>query len=312
MKFSTLRLFLFSFLFFTTSGAVNAQLGFNFTFDDVENNTGFGFDDPVEGQTRRDTLTAVGNYIGTVIDDIGVVDIRIDNSVNNFVSVASASTFFFNEPGIVRGLVFQHGTTGVDPFATEVDGFAEFNFGLNWNSDLGAPASNEFDLFSIALHELTHALGFTSSIDSFGDSVLSSGGRTMFDTLLEDGSGNPLIGGPNGTDFVLDPSVLTSDDVFINVGNGERFKIDARAPFTPGTSIGHLDPFQPGSNVSISGGTTVFGRGDTRRVYDTGDLAVLSAIGWNLNTVAVPEPSSSTLLVFAAVGFFVRRRRFCG
>jgi len=77
----------------------------------------------------------------------------------------------------------------------DVSGGADegINFGQNWNSDfLSSTASNEFDLFTVVLHEVSHALGFSSGINASGGSDLvftSSTGSsvaafTTYDTFL--------------------------------------------------------------------------------------------------------------------------------
>lgn len=277
-----------------------ADITFNFTYQDVTNGSGFGFDDATEGATRRATVEAVANYINTIVDHDGSVDIRWDASVNapGSGTLASMGSFYFGNAGIANGFVFDHATTGTDPFGGEVDGRGEVNFGRNWNSDLGAPSGTEFDLFSVVLHEITHAMGFASLFNQDGSTAIT-GTRSVYDSLLEDGAGNRLL---NGTNFVGDASVFTSNDLFIDVGTG-TLQAHAPASFANGSSISHFDFGVPGDNVMFPG----IAPGVANREYTQNDMAVLSAIGWNV--VAVPEPATGLILCGFGVSFMMVRRR---
>ena len=284
------------------ASTLRADITFNFTYADVASNTGFGFDDGAEGVTRRATVEAVADYINTVVDHDGTVDIEWDLSINNPGSgtLASMGSFYFGNSGVTNGFVFDHATTGVDPLGGVVDGRGEVNFGRNWNSDTGAPAGNEFDLYTVVLHEITHSMGFASLFNQDG-STLIAGTRSVYDSLLEDVNGNKLL---NGTDFVGDSSVFTSGNLFFDA-NGDKLEMHAPANFNGGSSISHFDLGFPGANVMFP----TVAPGVTRRVYSENDLAVLEAIGWNLKGTAVPEPSGFVFATALLLGIGYRKRR---
>ena len=299
-----MKLFKFAVAFFVAvlvSSQLHADITFNFTYADVDNNTGFGFDDAVEGATRRATVDAVTVYLNSVLDHDGRVDINWNQSINDPTAgtLASMGPFFFANQGFSNGFVFDHATTGNDPLPGTPDGQGEVNFGRNWNSDLSGPAGNEFDLFTVVLHEITHSMGFLSLFDETSGDTVITGTRAVFDQFIEDGAGNRLLSGSN---FVGDVSDFTSDDLFFNTGS-ERFKLFAPSSFQGGSSISHFDPSVAGQNIMFPS----IAPGVSRREYSEADLAVLETIGWNLR--AIPEPTSALILIGGMGLVCLRRRR---
>jgi hypothetical protein len=280
----------------------------------VVNNTGNGFDDDTFGTARRSTFQAVFDYLNTVLDHDGSADFIVNNSLSGGTgSLASAGTFFFGSTGFSNGLLYDHATSGIDPSGGIHDGFATFDFGYNWNSELDATSGSEFDLFTVALHEVSHAMGFASLIDSTtGNSEISGtnpGSYSGFDSFLELGDGTDLT--TAGGNFVGDVADLTSDDVFFNGANaiaangGAPVKIYAPNPFEPGSSVSHVDTATFPNAVMAH----AIAPGVEKRGYTAIDRGILQDIGWNVNVVAVPEPSSLLALVFVFAPLVVSRRR---
>ncbi|MFK7766591.1 MAG: hypothetical protein AB8B55_05170 [Mariniblastus sp.] len=279
-------------------GQTQAQISFNFDFVDVNNNSGFGFDDATFGAARRNTVESVATYLNTVLDHNGTIDIRWDASINapSSGTLAGMGAFYFSNQGINNGFVFEHATTGNDPSAGDPDGAGQVNFGRNWNSELDDPTSSEFDLYTVVLHEITHALGFASLFNQNGTTQIT-GTRSVYDSLIQDGNGDKLL---NGTTFVGNASDFTSEDLFFDAG-GTALELHAPASFQPGSSISHFDFGLPGDNVMFAG----IAPGVTNRVYSVNDRQVLDAIGWNLTSV--PEPSG--MIVGLSFVFVAMRRR---
>jgi len=67
---------------------------------------------------------------------------------------------------------------------------------IHWHTDLSTPpAAGEYDLYTVALHEMMHALGFLSLVDHNGASRLGNGYNyfTRFDTHLQMPTGTPIL-----------------------------------------------------------------------------------------------------------------------
>lgn len=152
---------------FVFAGASPAQLTFNLTYLD---SAGVGFNDATFGATRQATMAAAANYIVTQLDARGTINIQLDPSNTqilppNMDFLGRMGTFFIDQNGYSNGSVFQRATTNSTPFSPP-DGFGQFNFAnnINWNNTTNLPTMQQYDLFSVALHEFTHALGFSSRL----------------------------------------------------------------------------------------------------------------------------------------------------
>jgi len=284
----------------------SAELMVNLIFDDVVNNTNVGFDDPSQGQARRDTLGSVMTYVSQQLSSSysATIDIQIQESqVDGNGFLASASPFYFTGPdGFYNGFVYDHANTGSDPSGSVPDATARFDFGYDWHTGNAPTPSNQFDLFSTALHELTHAMGFTAQVGETGESRVGNSGNPgvfgVFATFLELGDGTDLFDQTTGT-FLGTPSDLVSDDVFFNGPNavaangGDPVKIYAPDPFRTGSSISHFDPIFTDVVMNPSSG-----QGDMSREWTALDRGVLADIGWVFETQVAQVPEPSTFILF--------------
>ncbi len=284
----------------------SADILWNLSFGDVLNGTGIGFDDPTAGDERQATVNSVLQYINSEIQANGTVDLEFTNSQNDASGFLGAAGPFYNvgPNGFANGFVFDHANTGVDPNPTVPDAQVTFDFGYNWNSGIGAPAGDEFDIYSVLLHELTHAMGFLSLVSAAGTSAINGGNPGVFsvyDSHLTLGDGTPLFA-PGGQ-FSGSSDDLISDDVFFDgaaaraANGGQPLPIFSPGGFQQGSSISHFDPLLPGvMNPSIA-------PGQSKRVWTAADLGVLVDIGW-LQASTAPEPSSLLLglLLIGVVG----------
>lgn len=291
-------IYLFSLITGLITSQVHAAITFNFTYEDQDTSSGLGFDDTTEGIARRNTVAAVGDYLNTVLDENGSVDIHWNTSINDAGSstLGSMGSFYFINQGVDDGLVFKHITTGVDPTSSALDGSGQINFGRTWNSDYTTTtASGEFDLFTVVLHEITHALGVNSLIDSTDGSAAITGTYSTYDTFLSGPNGDFLTGS-TFTGNVVD---FTSDQVKFASSTMGALDIYSPNPYESGSSISHLAfTHSAVMNPSISSGVE-------KRTYSAEDLALLGTIGYSL----IPEPSGVTLLLFSSLGLvFVRKR----
>lgn len=266
---------------------LSAQITWNITYQDVVQNTNIGFADPTNGATRRATITSMTNYLSTILDARGTINLNINVS-NNTPSgaLASAGSSYPLTAGFQNGLVFRRGVTGPAATGSGNDGSATFNFGYNWNNGTGNPTGGQFDLYSVALHEFTHALGFASLANSNGSSGLGNNIYSTFNRYLERGDGRDLFSSAGPNLFVGTSTDLVSNDVFWSgtyataANGGNRVRLFAPSPFQPGSSISHLENragFTPNPGVMSPN----IAANVQNRTYQGFEIGMLLDLGWN-------------------------------
>ncbi len=151
---------------YQTKGA-NGGPVFEISFADVDQATGFGFDDPARGATRRATVIAAFQHISSTLPThSGTARVRLELSLNdaNFFSAAQAFPFFPGHPceeGFVTPLMYR--AIVRNEHVGDFDGSIVVNFlnSFDFNDDHNeSPGANQIDLFSLMLHEAVHTLGF--------------------------------------------------------------------------------------------------------------------------------------------------------
>ena len=290
---------LLSFLLLNNADAVG-QIDFRVQFMDVENSTGVGFDDPVTGAERRETVNEVFVYLNSVLNHNGAADIVfVESETDRSGPLAVNVIFDLPDPGFSSGLAFKHITTGIDPSPELEDARIQFDFGYSFNSGLGLPTRARFDLYSITLHELTHSIGISSRAAADGTSTFSAGSFSTYDSLLELGNGDPLFS--DDAMFSVEQSALVSNDVFFGGANatlangGERVKLFAPSTFSEGASLSHVDlSLFPDSVVNPS-----ITPGKSTREYSDVDLGILQDLGYSLR----PEPLLGDVNLDGVVNF---------
>lgn len=293
---------------------LEAEIIWNIQYDDVVNGSGMGFDDSVEGQSRRDTINHVTDYLNTVLDYDGSLDLRFQTSQSDGSGfLASAGTYYPGANGYSNGLLYDHLNLGYDPVSFLPDGLVTFDFGYNWNTGLNTPVGSQFDMFTVALHEITHTFGFSSLLSENGTSDISGGNPgsfSVFDSFIEKGDGTSLFDG-SGT-FLGTAQDLTSGDLYFGGENaklangGQAIKLYTPGTFNDGSSVSHLDYlYDSVMNPGISSGVI-------KREYSDVDLGILMDLGYQIledSVSAVPEPKVGAIFVLAGILFIFRRKR---
>ena len=191
-------------------------------------------------------------------------------------------------------------TTGIDPLSDELDGALTVEFGFPWSTDASGPSPREIDLYSTLLHEVTHALGILSVVDSDGASALGNQGGfglfTIFDSMLVRGStGQPLY--LEAGEINASAEDVTSEDVLFAgdraaAAFGSYPPVFAPNPFLEGSSIGHWS-FTTGAEVVM---LAAVDRGEQRRTFAAWELQALADLGYDLveegfpTDAGVPDP----------------------
>lgn len=285
---------------------------FNFIFDDVLNDTNLGFDDPSSGALRQTTLTSfINSTIGASLAGSATIDIKVNNSLTSGTGfLASAGPLVpLAANSFQGGLVYSHITTGIDPSGSNPDGVMTWNFGYDWAINTN-PTGGQVDFRSVALHELTHALGFLSFIESDGASSFGSNVYSKFDSFLKDSAtGGTLLINPSTFAFQGTVGNLV-DNVYFTGANavsvyGTGVPLYTPASFADGSSLSHWDDIAGLSDKVMS---YSINPGEVNRAWSALEVAALTDLGY---TFAVPEPADAALIVaaVAALGGLWQKRR---
>jgi uncharacterized repeat protein (TIGR01451 family) len=296
---------------------------FSLTFAD-EGVTGKGFDDPSIvnlpaghplgvslislGALRRWTACEVFKYISNTISIPASVnpDILFDESETDGTGgLAYATPFFrasdYTTPGFYGGLLNEHILTGIDPTPVSGDFDAKIvcDFGINntwpsqngnisFNSDANNTEGTGIDVYSIILHEATHALGFFSNINVNGSSLLTNntppnqvqGAYSLFDRYIVDASSSGFYAINNFFFASTNASGLQMPGAYdyFKQTNTKRYTIYTPTMWRLGTSISHFDDQIDGINYVMSPYTA----GQPNRKYTKAELEALCNLGYSL------------------------------
>jgi autotransporter-associated beta strand protein len=301
-----------SFAVLFLAAPADAQIVWNVTYADGNiGSGGIGFADPTVsgsttvGQLRRDSVTAALDYLGKQLDGRGTVNLKFLTSqsdgtgflaqfgANKFVTSATSTSL----PGSFQnGGVYQAARTNSTPFAGS-DGQGTFDFGYQYNYAGQTPNSSNYDMVTVAIHEVTHSLGFLSLFNSTGtgqglaSSTLGTPDTySAFAKQLQRGNGiggslfNTTITSSNFGSFTGDVSTLTNEN---NTSTGLFFggqyarevyggavPIYAPTTFASGSSTSHVSDSNAVMNMNISP--------NTEKRYQRYEIAMLMDIGWNV------------------------------
>lgn len=220
-------------------------------------------------------------------------DVKVNILVKNIENVASypgntgilgLATSFYTVPanpgvsGILDGQVWKTINSGVDAYTNVASplitqgptasgafyhGMMAFNFrnaSTIWHTDLTtATAPNTYDLYSTALHEMTHALGFASLISASGNSNLGINYNyySRYDLFLQDPNGAQLITPTTACDMyghalnVPTGTLAPTHPVFTNCAKDKTYCIQAiKFAGTVVQEVYTPNCFEPGSSLS--------------------------------------------------------------
>lgn len=305
-----------------------AHAAINFTFD-YGLDTGTGFWDAADGQTRRnamaDASTAFGAMFATHFTNSATIILSATATnapTSSNLASASSRLFTTGTEGFTVTEVVRLKALGV-PVDTGggVDGFVNVNFGQPWyyGGNAAATPSDQYDFYSTIFHEFTHALGFASVIEKDGKGLDGNQWAT-FDQFLVDKDGNKVI---DPSTFALNQATWQTASIggaspagglFFNganavaANNGQLVGLFTPNPYRDGSSVSHLDDDNPalfGTMMTAEGPT-----GPWPRTYGAVEVGIMRDLGYTA-VAAVPEPETYAMLLLGlgVVGCMARRRR---
>jgi hypothetical protein len=235
-------------------------------------------------------------------------DVRATDSPGDGILASAGSGLISSAPGFWRTVVQNKLISGIDSNGAAADGVIDWNFAYPWA--LGdSVGSTEYDLTTVALHELMHTFGFLSYVGSANSNT--GRGWTVYDSFISTINGTRAI----RPDYTWN----TEFDANLTGGNGGLYfgGVDAVTayygalvplytpnPWVDGSSVSHLDDATfTGSDRNIMNAQLATGPGV--RVPNAIELGILKDIGYTVITVPVPGGSALAIIGFV----FLRRAR---
>lgn len=285
----------------------NAAISFSFNYTDV----GTGFNDATLGAMRRGELESAASFLAShFVTDSPITLTYTVASTNDPLSRSLAnagSSIMATEAGFFATVAQHKIITGTDLNGTAADGEINFNLGQSWG--FGASiASDQYDFYATAIHEVLHSFGFISIIGSDGrggaQSVLGEPDIwSGFDSFLTTSDGTFLIDHDTfGYNTTVGLGPLTSGMFFSGANAmaayGGRVPLYSPDPWEDGSSGSHMDDttftntdYSALNSKQLMNAADGFGLG--RRTLSGIELGILR----DLEYTVIPEPGTWALLI---------------
>ncbi len=266
-------------------------------------------------EARQESLEHAAFLLGSQFVDQATITIEVTSENDpNSDTLATAGSEFVDAPddffGFFPAVIERKVLEGVDDNGAAPDGGVTVNFGVPWDLD-DSIAFDEFDFKATIIHELLHALGFSSGIDADGADVYGTlpgeaGVWSLFDEYVSDRLGQRLI----DANFALDGNLWTETSIGgrspaagLFFAGPETLLVNGNAPvglFSPdpwsgGSSGSHLDDDNPELEGFLMLAATE--EGPYTRQLSTIERAMLTDLGYTLKPAPVDpavEPGSET------------------
>ena len=282
-------------------GAVAPALRFQFVYG-----SGSQFWSPQARAALESAATQLGSYL--VVSSPVTVTYRVTGEYSPLsATLAEAGSSFAGPgPGFLDTVVQNKIQTGADANGSAPDGSISVNFGQSWSLS-NAVAGNQYDLESIAMHELLHTLGFLSYVQQAGANTGQT--WTVYDSFLVNSAGNRIIGPDYLWNTAYNPNLTGGNrGVYFSgpnavAANNGPVPLYTPNPWTSGSSLSHLSDYVfTGSKDSLM--TAVVGRGPAPRALSAVELGIMRDLGYTI----APGSGGATLM-FVGVLFLRRLRR---
>ena len=168
---------------------------------------------------------------------------------------------------------------------------ASFNSTFSsWHLDPDtAPSADEYDLYTVVLHELGHGLGFIGNLTvedglGFVGAPGETEGAFVYDRFARVPGGGALLDLGDGTRDLADAlqSAVLFDGQATRSATGGPLALYAPGRWEPGGSYSHLAESDFGRGTPDGLMTPFIGRGETIDVPGTATCALLADTGWPL------------------------------
>lgn len=286
--------------FFSVQPA-RGQLTIQFNYLDA----GTGFNDPTVGAVRRGALESAAGMLTSYFQGSAALTFDVNSVFQPIGTLAYADSALVSlSPGFQRTVaqdkILSNGAS--DANGSTADGSIFWNLFHNWDydDDVGAGA---FDFKSTAMHELLHAFGFLSEIDSQGRGAnLNPAGTPdaygVFDRFVTTSSGTPLVDGGTFAFHTSEMGALTGNPgMFFSGPNamaaygGNRVPLFSPNPWQGASSGTHLDDGTFSNPPLLM--TSATPTGPSPRTLSAVELGILQDLGY----AVVPEPGAVVLLL---------------
>lgn len=246
-------------------------------------------------------LYAVSIYENLITSTVPIkVQVEWKDMGNNVLSSCSPSSFYKNFNGAhfsdvyyPISLVEKLAKTNIN--GDEPDITCSVNENINWYLGTnGDGPSNQYDLVTVALHELIHGLGFVGFFNVDGNlGELDNGNAepSIYDLFIYNGLNKQLA---NNDNFVSPSealkSALVSDDLVVQGTNAStQQKIYAPSNWSDGSSIYHYSESGVAQGDANALMTPIIFKGEA--IHHPGDktLELLAAFGWKSLTIEGAE-----------------------
>ena len=169
-------------------------------FEDVNSQTGLGYDDSSEGEVRRNTACDVLEDLAHLLK-INETDLipRIHFTAGfqgPSLALASASAYYgssigvdLNDSGTLHSLIVKREDVVTGGFHAMIN----TNFTVNWSYDYPNTVYGSYDFYTVMVHEVMHALGFCSTLPNIvNESNMISSFNSFNRFFHAPGSSDPL------------------------------------------------------------------------------------------------------------------------